>query len=75
MVPSCSPCHEASIGTQRDLPRLNFEVALSRSLSTILFLMPYGDVNIGLTLQKISKVVGLSTNYQTPFAIFCPYDS
>ena len=33
MVPNCSPGHNASIGTKFDLPRSNFEVYLSRSLS------------------------------------------
>ena len=43
--------------------------------STILLIMTSGDLHIDLTKKKvITKVVGLSTNYQTPFAVYC-YDS
>ena len=44
--------HDALIGMQRDLPRSNFEVDLSRSLSAILFLMTSGDLNIDLTQRS-----------------------
>ena len=37
---------------QRDLPKSNFEVDLSSSLSTILFLMTSGDLNVDLTQKK-----------------------
>ena len=49
MLPSCSPGYDASIGIQRDLPRSNFEVCLSRSLCTMLFVMTSGDLNIDMT--------------------------
>ena len=75
MVPNCSPGHDASIGTQRDLPRSNFEVDLSWSLCTMLFVMTSGDLNIDLNQFFFAKVVGLSTSYhQIPFAI-CRYYS
>ena len=68
MVPNCSPSHDASIGTQRDLPTSNFQVDLSRSLRTMLFITISGDLNIDLNQKVFTKLVGLSTNYQTPFA-------
>ena len=51
MVPNCSPGHDASIGTQCDLPRSNFEV-LGNYVSTMLFVMTSGDLNVDLT-QKV----------------------
>ena len=51
------PGHDALIGIKRDLPRSNFEVDISRSLSTILFFIISGDLRIDLTqksdLQKL----------------------
>ena len=52
MVPNCSHGHDASNGIERDLPRSNFEVDLSRALSTMLLLMASGDLNIGLTKKS-----------------------
>ena len=47
MVSNCSPGHDASIGIQCDFASLSiFEVDLSCSLSTILFVITSGDVNI-----------------------------
>ena len=46
---NCSPGHDASIGTQRDLPGSNFEVDLLRSLCTMWFVMAFGYLNIDLT--------------------------
>ena len=50
MVTNSLPGHDALICVQRDLvgpsydlPRSNFEVGLSKSLSVILFLMTSGD--------------------------------
>ena len=61
--------------TQRDLPRSNLKVDLSRSLSTISFFMTSDELNIDLAQRKFfTKVVGLSTNYQMPFTI-CRSDS
>ena len=41
----------------------------------MLFVMTSGELNIDLTKKKKNaKVVSLSTNYQTPFAV-CRYDS
>ena len=54
-MPNCLHGHEALIGIQHDLSMSNLtytEVDLSRSLSTILFLMTSGDLNIDLT-QKV----------------------
>ena len=58
MVPNCSPGHDVSIGTQHDLPRSNFQVDLSNTLRTMLFVVTSGDLNIDLTqksffLQKL----------------------
>ena len=47
-----SPGHAASIGTQIDLPRSNFKVDLSKSLSTMLFVMTSGVLNIDLTQKR-----------------------
>ena len=74
MVPDCSPGHDASIGIQNDLPRSHFEVDLTKSLSTILFLTTSGDLNIYLIKTLFTKLVGLSANHQAPFA-FCRHDS
>ena len=77
MVPYCSPGHDASIGTQRDIFRSNFEVDQSRSLYTMLFVMHSGDLSTYWPDPKtklFTKVVGLSTNYQMPFAV-CRYDA
>ena len=49
MVPNCSPVYGASSGTQHVLPRSNFEVGLSVSLFTMLFVTTSGDLNIDLT--------------------------
>ena len=56
MVPNCSPGHDASIGTQRDLPRSNFEVDLAMSLCTMLFVMAFGDLNVDLTYFFLQKL-------------------
>ena len=64
MAPNCSPGTDASIGTQRDLPKSNFQVNLSLSLCTMLFVMTSGDLNIDLTKMLFKKLVGPSTNYQ-----------
>ena len=53
MIPNCLPGNDASIGILYDLPRSNFEVDLSKSLSTILFVMASGDFNIDLTQKSI----------------------
>ena len=55
MVPNCLSGHDATIGIQRDLPRSNFEVDLSMSLSTIVFVMTSGDLNINLTQKSFYK--------------------
>ena len=55
MVPNCSPGQYASIGTQRGLPKSNFEVDLSRSLCTMLFVMTSGNINIDLNQKVIYK--------------------
>ena len=52
-LPNCPPGHDASIGTQRDLLRSNFEVDLSRSLCTMLFVMAFGYLNIDLTQKSL----------------------
>ena len=45
------------------------------TLPAMLFVMISGDLNIDLTKKKIfTKILVLSTNYQTPFAV-CRYDS
>ena len=50
---NCLSGYDASIDIQRDLPRSYFEVDLSRSLSTILFVITSGDLNIDLTQKKV----------------------
>ena len=55
MVPNCSPGLEVSIDIKHDLPRSNFEVDLSRSLSTILYVVASGDLNIALTQTSVNK--------------------
>ena len=72
-MPNGLPDHEALIDIQHDIPRSNFEVYLSMSLSTILFLMASGDLNINLIQTVFTKFVGLSTSHQTPFTV-CHFD-
>ena len=49
MVPNCSPGHDASIGTQSDLPRSNFEAYMPKSLFTMSFYMTSGEFQTDLT--------------------------
>ena len=66
--------------TRRLVPSVTFlgqilKVNLSWSLGTILFFMTSRDLNIDLTQNKFhTNVVGLQTNYPTPFAVY-RYDS
>ena len=71
-----SPGEDASIDTQRDLPKSIFQADLSWSLCT------YHAICYDLWWPQywpdptkfVTKLVGPSTNYQTPFAV-CRYDS
>ena len=69
MVPNCSPVYGASSGTQHVLPRSNFEVDLSVSLFTMLFVMTSGNLNIDLTktiVYKYCRCVGVMVREPAP---------
>ena len=73
-MPSCLSGHDGSIGVQRDLPRSNFEVDLSRSFSTILFVMTSGDLNVDMTqniffYKSCRSLNEPSTNCRLPFVV------